>query len=115
MLSERLGSATFEYREGVQPPEAIGTVTSSGSGDSSPLFSGDTLGPDLHLLPFKEVHFWVRVVCVYSKTPVVRRVKTAELFAIWDYEGKLESQQWSYIQQLRIFRARWVSIYPVHL
>ena len=40
------------------------------------------------------------------KTPVVRRVKTAELFAIWDYKGKLESQQWSCTQQLGILRAR---------
>ena len=94
------GECNFEYREEVQPPKAIGTVTSSGSWDSSPLFSGDTLGPYLHVLPFMEVHFWVRVECAYSKTPVVRRVKTTELFAIWDYEGKLESQQWSYIQQL---------------
>ncbi len=94
------GECNFEYREGVQPPEAIGTVTSSGSRDSSHLFSGNALGPDLHVLPFEEVNFWVRAVCVYSKTPVVRRVKTAELFAIWDYKGKLDSQQWSYIQQL---------------
>jgi hypothetical protein len=58
------------------------------------------------VLPFEEVHFWVRAVCVCLKTSVVRRVKTAELFAIWDYKGKLESQQWSYIQQLGILRAR---------
>jgi hypothetical protein len=99
------GECNCEYREGVQPSEAIGTVTSSGGRDSSPLFSGYTLGPDLHVLPFKEVHFWVRAECVYSKTPVIRWVKTAKLFAIWDYKGKLESQQWSYIQQLGILRA----------
>ena len=80
------GECNFEYWEGVQPPEAIGTVTSSGSRDSSPLFSGEALGPILHVLPFEEVHFWVRAVCVYSKTPVVWQVKTAELFTIWDYE-----------------------------
>jgi hypothetical protein len=99
------GECSFEYGEGVQTPEAIGMIPSSGSWDSSPLFSGVALGPNLHVLPFEEVHFWVRAVCVYLKTPVVRRVKTAELFAIWDYEGKLESQQWSYIQQLGILRA----------
>ncbi len=98
------GECNFEYQEGVQPPKAIGVVTSSGTWNSSPLFGGDALGPDLHALPFKEVHFWVRAECVYSRTPVVRRVKTAELFAIWDYKGKLESQQWSYIQQLGILR-----------
>jgi hypothetical protein len=55
-------------------------------------------------LPFKEAHFWVRADCVYSKTPIMRRLKTAELFAIWDYEGKLESQQWSYKEQLGVLR-----------
>jgi hypothetical protein len=91
------GTCVFEYREGEQPPEAIGIVLSSGTQNSSPLFDGDGIGPDLHALPFKEVHFWVRAFSVYSKDPVIRRVKTVGLFAIWDYEGKLESQQWSRI------------------
>ena len=62
-LSDVVGAAgecNFEYREGVQPPKAIGMVTSSGSRDSSHLFSSDALGPDLNVLPFMEVHFWVR-------------------------------------------------------
>ncbi len=83
----------FEQWQGVEPPEAIGIVKSSRLGHSLPLFCRNALGLDLHMLPFKEVHFWVQAQCVYSKTPVIRRVKTAELFAIWDYEGKLESQQ----------------------
>ena len=34
---------------------------------------------------FKEVHFLVRAECIYSKTPIIRRVETAEVFAtIWD-------------------------------
>ena len=100
------GPCVFEYREGEQPPEAIGIVTSSGTRNSSPLFASDGIGPDLHALPFREVHFWVRAVCVYSKAPVIRRVKTDELFAIWDYEGKLESRQWSHSEQLAILRGR---------
>ena len=99
------GPCDFEYPEVGQPPKAIGIVTSSGTWNSSPLFGGDGIGPDLHALPFGEVHFWVRAVCVYSKIPVVRRVETVELFAIWDYEGKLESQQWSCIEQPAILRA----------
>ena len=51
------GECNFEYREGVQPPKAIGIVTSSGTQDSSPLFGGNALGLNLHVLPFKEVHF----------------------------------------------------------
>jgi hypothetical protein len=107
-LSDVVGGSkecNFKQCQGVQPPKAIKIVTSSKTGHSSPLFSGDALGPDLHMLPFKEVHFWVRAECVYLKTPVIRRVKTAEVFAIWDYKGKLESQQWSYKEQLRVLRA----------
>jgi hypothetical protein len=100
------GLCDFEYREVGQPPKAIGIVTSSGTWNSSPLFGGDGIGPDLHALPFGEVHFWVRAACAYSKIPVVRRVKTVKLFAIWDYEGKLESLQWSRIEQLAILWAR---------
>ena len=100
------GPCDFEYREIGQPPEAIGIVTSSGTRNSSPLFGGDGIGPNLHALPFGEVHFWVRAACAYSKIPVVRRVKTVKLFAIWDYEGKLESLQWSRIEQLAILWAR---------
>ena len=100
------GLCDFEYREVGQPPKAIGIVTSSGTRNLSPLFGGDGIRPDLHALPFREVHFWVRVVCIYSKVPVVRQVKTVELFAIWDYKGKLESQQWSCIEQLVILWGR---------
>jgi hypothetical protein len=106
-LSDVVGPSedcNFELWQGVQPPKAIGIVTSSRTGVSSPLFGGDALGPDLHMLSFKEVHFWVRADCVYSKTLIIRRLNTAELFAIWDYEGKLESQQWSYKEQLGVLR-----------
>jgi hypothetical protein len=106
-LSDAVGPSedyNFKLRQGVQPPKAIGIVTSLRIGVSSPLFGGDALGLDLHMLPFKEVHFWVRADCVSSKTPIMRRLKTAELFAIWDYEGKLESQQWSYKEQLGVLR-----------
>jgi hypothetical protein len=60
VLSDVVGGSkecNFEQRQGVQPPKAIEIVTSSRTGHSSPLFSGDALGPDLHMLPFKEVHF----------------------------------------------------------
>jgi hypothetical protein len=99
-----LEDCNFEQRQGVQPPEVIRIVTSSRTGVSSPLFGGDALRPDLHMLPFKEVHFWVRADCIYLKTPIMRRLKTAELFAIWDYDRKLESQQWSYKEQLGVLR-----------
>ncbi len=95
-LSDVVGASeefNFEQRWGVEPTEAIGIVTSSRIGHPLSLFGSDSLGPDLHILPNKEVHFWVRAECVYSKTHIIRQVKTTELFAIWDYEGKLESQQ----------------------
>ncbi len=107
-MSDVVGASkecNFEQCQGGQPPKAIGIVTSSRTGHSSPLFSNGALGPDLHVLPFKEALFLVRAECVYLKTPIIRRVKTAEVFAIWDYEGKLESQQWSYKEQLGVLRA----------
>jgi len=61
------------------------------------------------------VHFWVRAVCVYSKAPVIRRVKTDELFAIWDYKGKLESRQWSHSEQLAILRGRVIACPPAKM
>jgi hypothetical protein len=67
-----LEDCNFKLWQGVQPPKAIRIVTSSRTGVSSPLFGGDALGPDLHMLPFREVHFWVRADCVYSKTPIMR-------------------------------------------
>jgi hypothetical protein len=88
-LSDVVGASkgcNFEQCQGVQHPKAIRIVTSLRTGHSSPLFCGDALGPSLHMHPFKEDHFWVREECVYSKTPIIRRAKTAELFAIWDYE-----------------------------
>ncbi len=106
-LSDVVGASeecVFEQHRGVEPPEAIGIVTSSRIKHPLPLFGGDSLGPDLHILPYKEVHFCVRAECVYSKTPIIRRVKTAELFAIWDYEGKLESQQWNHKEKLGVLK-----------
>ncbi len=108
-LSDVVGASeecNFEQCWGVEPPEAISIVTSSRTRHPSPLFGGDSLGPDLHILPYKELHFWVWGECVYSKTPVIRWVKTAEMFAIWDYEGKLESQQWSYKEKLGVLKGR---------
>jgi hypothetical protein len=98
-LSDTLGGvrgATFEPRSGLdQSPLAIGLLSSPTPELTIPVYSGEGLAPDLFCLPPRERHFWVSAQSVFSTKPVLRQVKTAELMAIWDYEGKLESRGWS--------------------
>ena len=111
-LSDTNGGArgvTFEPRQGVNPPLAIGVLSSSLAEKPTFVFSGDGTGPDLYALQPRDRHFWVYAHSVFSKTPILRQVKTDELMAIWDYEGKLESRVWSREHSLRILRARLLS------
>ncbi len=61
----------LKERKGVESPKAIGIVISSRLGHSLPLFCRNALGPDLHMPPFKKVHFGVLAWCVYSKRKIV--------------------------------------------
>jgi len=112
-LSDTLGGvrgATFEPRSGLdQSPLAIGLLSSPTPELTIPVYSGEGLAPDLFRLPPRERHFWVSAQSVFAIKPVLRQVKTAELMAIWDYEGKLESRGWSREQCLRILQARLLS------
>jgi hypothetical protein len=96
----------FEAQAGMKPLEAIVMLVSSSGGKSVPIFSGDQLGPDLSLLPFGGVQFWVQAHSVFLKDTVLWQVRITELMAIWDYEGKVESAGWSCIQSLHILKAR---------
>ena len=108
-LSDTVGPSAggdFEAREGMSPPEAVGVRTNASGMTSVPVFSGDKLGPDLALLPFNDVRFWVLSHSVYSRALVLRQVRISKLMAIWDYEGKLEAWGWDCIQEQRALRAR---------
>jgi hypothetical protein len=98
--------ASFEPQAAVIPPEARGVLSSSTGHALLPVYSSNQLGPDLSLIPFKDVLIWVQAYSVFSKVPVLRQVRVAELFAIWDYEGKLESGSWGRAHSLRILKAR---------
>jgi hypothetical protein len=59
-LSDVVGAAgecNFEYREGVQPPKAIGIVTSSGTQDSSPLLAATPLVSTYMCFPSRKCIF----------------------------------------------------------
>jgi hypothetical protein len=108
-LSDTYGPSAqgdFEAQEGMSPPEAVGVQTDALGTTSVPVFSGDKLGPDLALLPFNNVRFWVLSHSVYSRALVLRQARVSELMVIWDYEGKLEARGWDCIQEQPVLRAR---------
>jgi hypothetical protein len=108
-LSDTYGAsqgASFEPRESDTPSEAVGVLLGTSGPTSTPVFSGDKLGPDLAQLPFGEVYFWVLAHSVYSKQMVLHQARSSELMSVWDYEGKLEAHGWSRMQKLRILKAR---------
>jgi hypothetical protein len=98
--------ASFEPRAAMILPEVRGVLSSSTGHALLPVYSSNQLGLDLPLIPFKDVLIWVQAHSVFLKVPVLWQVRVAELFAIWDYEGKLESGSWSHAQSLRILKAR---------
>jgi hypothetical protein len=79
----------------MDPPTAIGAILSSHRRTNIPVFSGDANGPDLSVIPFWDVHIWVRVHSVYLKAPILWQARTSILMAVWNYKGKLESRSWS--------------------
>ncbi len=88
-LSDTHGASqggSFEPQLGMNPPEAIGVLSSSSRKMPLPVFSCDALGPDLSFLPFRDVHIWVQAHSVFSKVTVSQQVQISELMAIWDYE-----------------------------
>lgn len=108
-LSDTYGAAqgvTFEARAGMNPPDVISIAVLVSDGSRSPVYSSDSMGPDLASLTFREAQIWVRAHSVFSKETVLRQVRIAELMAIWDYEGKLESVGWTRAHSLSILRAR---------
>ena len=111
-LSNTIGAMrgkTFEPQTGLDPPEAIGVLSSSPQAHPKLVYSGGAVGSDLSTIPLWDWFIWVWAHSVFSKTPVLRQAKTSELKAIWDYEGKLESRGWSREQSLRILSARLLS------
>ena len=62
----------------------------------SPVYDATKLAPDIGMLLVNEQLIWVEANSIFLKGgKVVRPTNVPEVFTIWDYEGKLESQGWS--------------------
>jgi len=97
----------LESRRSSQAEVVVGNVVVGGGHPREPVYSSYGLGPDISRLGMESREFWVRADSVWCKEQVLRQVSTEELFAVWDYEGKLESKHWttdltSAILQLRL-------------
>jgi hypothetical protein len=61
-LSDMYGvsqGGSFEPQAGMSQPKAIRVFMSTHGNNFVPVFSGDQLGPDLSLIPFRNIRFWV--------------------------------------------------------
>ena len=89
----------------------IGYARVAGAGgNKSPVYDGEGRVPDLGSLPKEERRIWVRAASVFSPgRKKVRTVADHEMFAIWDYEGKLESKSWPKGIVGKVLEARFAS------
>ena len=99
---------SFELRDDLGD-NVLGTVVDRKDGRTRSLYSADRVGPDISTMAEEDRFFWVSAASVRSKDHVFRRVKTYELFSIWDYEGKLESVEWSRAEAVQVLRYRTLS------
>lgn len=72
------------------------------------LYDAEGLGPDLATITCSRFwFFWVEAKSVWSKQSKVRcPVKLNELYAIWDFQGKMECQAMSRSQAITLLRHR---------
>ena len=87
----------------------VGGLANSASGCIEPVFSASSTDPDITGLKFVNRFFWVQAALVWSAEPVIWRVKAEELQSVWDYEGELESREWSSHESASVLKHRIVS------
>jgi hypothetical protein len=90
--------ASFEPRSGMNPPKAIGVLSSSSHKMPLPVFSCDALGPALSFLPFQDVHIWVQAHSVFSKC------NKSESLNSWQFGIMKESWNPADGADLRVFK-----------
>ena len=74
------------------------------------MYDAMCLASDVGSLPVDERSIWVQANSLFvSKGKVVRTVNHAELFAMWDYEGKYESKHWSHHMIRAVLKQRLAS------
>ena len=68
------------------------------------MFDADGLAPDVSTIqPSRFWFFWVRAASVWSAgSKILRPIRLHELFAIWDFQGKLECHSLSRKQSLML-------------
>ena len=65
----------LEPRTGLDPPKAIGVLSSSPQACPKLVYSGDAVGPNLYTIPLRDRFIWVWARSVFSKMPVLRQAK----------------------------------------
>jgi len=105
-----LKSVKFEQASTAAPlsgSSITGYVSSEKRGFREPVYDSSGSAPDIGTLPRDNRNFWVAANSVYDPNrKVIRQVSTSELFAIWDYEGKLESRDWNPVTRAMVLNAR---------
>ena len=93
-----LKNVVFEKAATVAPlhgSSIVGFATKKIDGIKAPVYDSAGAAPDIGALAKKEQRIWVHANSVFSgDAKITRQVDTAELLAIWDYEGKYESKDW---------------------
>ena len=101
-------AATAAKSEGIN---VVGQVSILRQMTQTPVYDASGLGPDLSQMSIKDRNnVWVQAISVYGlkekSKKVLRRIDLTELFALWDYEGKAESEGWSTKLQHLVLRRR---------
>ena len=73
----------------------------------TPVYDASLTGPDIGSLSPGDRTIWVEANSVFGwGKRIIRPVNSAELFAIWDYEGKFEAKYWSKDTMKSVMSAR---------
>jgi hypothetical protein len=110
-LDDTAGKFQGEYSfEPCSGRDCIGEVRVKKTGALLRTFDAEGLAPDLHLITnARFLFFWVLAASVWSKQKIYRPVRLQELFAIWDYEGKLEFRDLSWHKSIFVLQHRLMS------
>lgn len=74
-----------------------------------PVYDAGGWAPDVGALPHGERLLWVRAQTVWRKGTGVRQLTPQELLSVWDYEGKLESKDWTSKELEWVIKSRMAS------
>jgi len=87
--------------------QRIGQVTLRQMGKTHAVYDANQLGPNLFGMAEEELSFWVKAQSVWNKAiPIMRPITQSEVFAIWDYEGKLLPQEFDESDKLELLLLR---------